>query len=104
MEGRLFGESSQTGLSTPSLQKVAELYNIKYMSVSNLNEMEDKIKELIAYKGPVIFEVITPSNQLLIPRVASKKLDDGKIISMPYDDMFPFLERDEYEQNIAMDF
>jgi acetolactate synthase-1/2/3 large subunit len=104
MEGRLFGESSKTGLSTPSIKKVAELYNIKYMLVSNLDEMEDKIKELIAYKGPVIFEVMTPSNQLLIPRVASKKLDDGKIISMPYDDMFPFLPRAEYEQNVAMDF
>lgn len=104
MEGRLFGESSETGLSTPSLKKVAELYNIKYMSISHLYEMEDKIKELISYKGAVILEVMTPSNQLLIPRVASKKLDDGKIISMPYDDMFPFLEREEYEKNITMDF
>jgi acetolactate synthase-1/2/3 large subunit len=74
------------------------------MSISNLDEMENKIKELIAYKGPVIFEVMTPSNQLLIPRVASKKLDDGKIISMPYDDMFPFLPREEYEKNIHVDF
>ncbi|MDP3588633.1 MAG: thiamine pyrophosphate-binding protein [Sulfuricurvum sp.] len=104
MEGRLFGESSGTGVSTPPMKKVAELYNIKYMSVSNFDEMEDKIKELIAYDGAVIFEVITPSNQLLIPRVASKKLDDGKIISMPFDDMFPFLPRDEYEKNIQMDF
>jgi acetolactate synthase I/II/III large subunit len=104
MEGRLFGESSATGLSTPSLKKVADLYNIKYMSISNLDEMETKIKELIAYQGAVVFEVMTPSNQLIIPRVASKKLDDGKIISMPYDDMFPFLPREEYEKNIKIDF
>lgn len=103
MEGRLIGESRETGLSTPPMEKVADLYNIKYMSVSNLDEMEEKIEELIAYEGAVIFEVMTPSNQLLIPRVASKKLDDGKIVSMPFDDMFPFLPRDEYEKNIQMD-
>lgn len=104
MEGRLFGESNDTGVSTPPMKKVAELYNIKYLSVSNLDEMEDKIKELIAYNEAVIFEVMTPSNQLLIPRVASKKLDDGKMISMPFDDMFPFLPRDEYIKNIQIDF
>lgn len=104
MEGRLFGESSETGVATPSMKKVADLYSIKYMSVSNLDEMENAIKELIAYNGAVIFEVMTPTNQLLIPRVASKKLDDGKIISMPFDDMFPFLPREEYEKNIQVDF
>lgn len=103
MEGRLIGESSATGLSTPSMEKVAALYGIKYIGVSNIGEMNEKIKELIAYKGPVVFEVMTPTNQLLIPRVASKKLDDGKMISMPYDDMFPFLPREEYEENTRME-
>ncbi|AOO65986.1 thiamine pyrophosphate-binding protein [Sulfurospirillum halorespirans] len=104
MEGRLIGESSATGVSTPSMEKVATLYGIKYIGVSNIGEMNEKIKELIAYNGPVIFEVMTPTNQLLIPRVASKKLDDGKMVSMPYDDMFPFLPRSEYEENINMEF
>jgi len=104
MDGRLIGESSTTGLSTPSMEKVATLYGIKYIGVSNIGEMNEKIKELIAYKGPVIFEVMTPTNQLLIPRVASKKLDNGKMISMPYDDMFPFLSREEYEENIKTEF
>ena len=55
--------------------------------------------ELIAYQGAVICEIMTPPNQLLIPRVASKKLDDGTMVSMPYDDMFPFLPREEYLEN-----
>lgn len=103
MEGRLIGESSATGLSTPSMEKVANLYGIKYLRISTIDEMNEKIEELIAYQGPVIFEVMTPTNQLLIPRVASKKLDDGKMVSMPYDDMFPFLPREEYEENTRME-
>jgi acetolactate synthase-1/2/3 large subunit len=47
----------------------------------------------------MICEVISPSDQILIPRVASKSLEDGSMISMPFDDMFPFLPRDEYLEN-----
>ncbi|MFV0481247.1 MAG: thiamine pyrophosphate-binding protein [Campylobacteraceae bacterium] len=99
MDGRLIGESESTGVSTPKMKDVASLYKIKYISVKNINEMQEKIDELINYDGPVIFEVFTPRNQLLIPRVSSKKLDNGKIVSMPYDDMFPFLSREEYNYN-----
>ncbi|KIM09165.1 MAG: hypothetical protein KU28_00545 [Sulfurovum sp. PC08-66] len=102
-DGRLIGESPSTGVGIPSMKKVAELYDIKFISVATLTDLDAKLAELIDYKGPVIFEVMTPTNQLLIPRVASKKLDDGKMISMPFDDMFPFLPRDEYEANIKMD-
>ncbi|MBE3022570.1 thiamine pyrophosphate-binding protein [Campylobacter sp. 7477a] len=98
-ENRLIGESDKNGVSFPSMEKVAELYGIKYLSIKNNQELDEKICELISYNGPMICEVFTGREQLLIPRVASKKEDDGKIVSMPYDDMFPFLSRDEYCEN-----
>lgn len=101
-ESRLIGESDQNGVSFPNMKKVADLYNIKYMSIQTMQELHSKIDELIAYDGPMICEIFTPREQLLIPRVASKKLDSGQIVSMPYDDMFPFLERGEYETNKKM--
>ena len=101
-DGRMIGESSKNGVGLPSMKKVANLYDIKYMSINLTADLASKIDELIAYKGPMICEVFTPREQLLIPRVASKKLDSGKIVSMPYDDMFPFLDRDEYETNKRM--
>lgn len=101
-ENRLIGESNKNGVGFPSMEKVADLYGIKYLSIKTMEELHSKIDELIAYKGPMICELFTPREQLLIPRVASKKLDSGKIVSMPYDDMFPFLDRDEYEANKKM--
>ena len=47
----------------------------------------------------MICDVLTPPDQPLIPRVASQKMPDGKMVSMPYDDMYPFLPRGEYEEN-----
>ena len=98
-DGRLIGADSETGVSFPDLEKIAWAYGIKFIRISEIGELDEKLDELLKYQGAVICEVITPQNQLLIPRVASKKMDDGTMVSMPYDDMFPFLPREEYQQN-----
>lgn len=97
--GRLMGESAATGVSFPDLKKIAAAYGITYLRISKNSELRNKLKTLRAMRGPVICEVINPPEQLLIPRVASKKLENGKMASMPYDDMFPFLPREEYAAN-----
>lgn len=103
MEGRFLGEGRDSGISFPELRKVADTYGMKYMKIDSINGLDWKLDELKEYKEPIICEVITPSNQLLIPRVSSKKMDDGTMVSMPYDDMFPFLPRDEYMSNCILD-
>jgi acetolactate synthase-1/2/3 large subunit len=101
--GRLMGEGSESGVSFPDMKKIADAYGIQFIRISSLNEIEDKLTELINYVGPVICEVMTPANQVLMPRVSSRKLDDGTMMSMPYDDMFPFLSREEYLGNCIRD-
>ena len=98
-DGRLIGTDVDTGVSFPDMAKIADAYGIKFMRVNRLAELDAAFDELLAYRGPVVFEIMTPRNQLLIPRVSSKKSEDGTMISMPYDDMFPFLPRDEYKAN-----
>ena len=100
-EGRLIGEGPETGVSFPDLEKVADTYGLHFIRISSLDEFDAKTDELLSHDGPVICEVITPSWQLLVPRVASRQLEDGTMMSMPYDDMFPFLDRDEYAKATA---
>lgn len=103
MDGRLIGEGSETGVSFPDFRELAQLYGMGYIRIGSGDELEAGIERLIAEEGPLICEVITPAWQLLVPRVASKQLEDGTMMSMPYDDMFPFLPRDEYEENHVRD-
>lgn len=103
MDGRLIGESAATGVSFPDLEKIAAAYGIPFVRISALDELDAKLDGVIQHVGPMICEIMTPANQLLIPRVASKALADGSMVSMPYDDMFPFLPREEYEQNCVHD-
>lgn len=97
--GRHIGTDKDTGVSFPNLEKVATAYGLKYLRLTHSNHWVSKINQIFTEPGPMICEVISPSDQLLIPRVASKSLEDGSMISMPYDDMFPFLPRDEYREN-----
>lgn len=97
--GRLLGEGPETGVSFPDPEKLCWAYGLKYVSIESLQDMETKIQEVLEHPGPVWCNIKTPAFQLLCPRVASEKLADGTMRSKPYDDMFPFLPREEYEAN-----
>ena len=95
-EGRHIGTDKDTGVSFPDLSKLASAYGMKYMRIESTEGLESSIMPIFTEEGPMICEVMNPPNQILIPRIASKKMDDGSMMSMPYDDMFPFLSREEY--------
>lgn len=102
MDDRFLGESPESGVWCPDTLKVAEAYGLKGVRIESVDEVEEKIKEVLNYEGPVICDVMTPEWQLLIPRVASEKLPDGTMISKPYEDMFPFLDREEFEREMIV--
>ena len=96
---RFIGSNEASGLSLPSIAKVANAYGIKFMRMSSVSELHSQIDKLITSTGPLICEIMMPENQKIIPRVMSEKLADGTMRSMPFDDMYPFLPRDEYHMN-----
>ncbi len=101
-EGRMIGESPASGVWCPDALKIAEVYGIKGVRISSVDEVDAKIQEVLDYAGPVICDVMTPEWQLLIPRVTSEKGPDGKMISNPYENMFPFLSKEELDSNMIV--
>ena len=51
---------------------------------------------------PVICEVICQKQQQILPTLASMKTDDGKIISKPLEDMYPYMDREEFYDNMIV--
>ena len=101
MENRFIGEGPKSGVWCPDSMKIADAYGIKGVRISSVDEIDEKIKEVLNYEGPVICDVMTQEWQLLIPRVSSEKLKDGTFVSRDYEDMFPFLSREEFLSNIV---
>lgn len=92
--GRRIGEGPETGVGIPSLRAVAEAFGIPYMRVESIDFVSLIDSD---NPGPLLVEVMTPPEHSVEPRVASKSVD-GKMVSCAYDDMWPFLDRDEYEE------
>lgn len=93
----LVGVCKESGISFPATEKIAYAYGLDYMAIHILDDLE-KIPQFLERKKPGICEVFVNENQNFEPKISSKVLEDGTIISPEIDDMFPFLPRDEYEE------
>lgn len=95
----LVGVCDGNGLSFPDMSKIASAYGIRFSRISSIDDISTKIEELLANDGPAICEVVVDSKQNFEPKLSSKILSDGTIVSPIIDDMYPFLTREEYAQN-----
>ena len=101
--GRFVGAESGSGVSCPDIVKVAQAYGLKTERIANTGELNSKLDAVLKTSGPLVCEIVMSENQLLIPRVSSLKKPDGSIISKPLEDLYPFLERKEFEENMLVD-
>lgn len=101
--GRYVGSDPSSGLSCPDIVKLATAYGIKSERISTQEELRQRLDAILAEPGPYICEIIMPAEQPLIPRVSSLKLPDSRIVSKPIEDLYPFLDRKEFLENMIID-
>ena len=102
-EERYIGESSKSGISFPDTVKIAEAYGIKAFRINQPSQIADVLNLILDYDGPVVCDVIVPREQEIVPTVASRINDDGTMSSRPLEDMYPILDREEYQNNMFID-
>jgi len=100
--GRYTGSDEKSGLSCPDIIKVAKAYGIKAERIRNHTELHARIDKALLEPGPYICEIMMSGEQPLIPRTASVKRPDGSIISKPLEDLYPFLDREEFLKNMIV--
>ena len=97
----LVGVGEESGdLSFPDLSRLAPAYGFPYDCILSSEELEEKINKALEMEGAVICEVFVTKYQKTEPKTSSKKLPDGRMISAPLEDMYPFLSREELEENM----
>lgn len=97
-ERELVGVCRESGISFPSFEKLAYAYDIPYVRISKVEDCGTKLEDALYGEGPIIIEAVVDEGQNFEPKLSSKVLPDGSLVSPPIDDMYPFLERDEYEK------
>ena len=96
------GSGVDSGVSVPDFVKVGEAFGLKTKRISNPKTMEEEIKEVLNSEGAILCEVMVEKEYAFLPKLSSKKLPDGTMVSPTLEDMFPFLDREEFEKNIII--
>lgn len=100
--GRFVGAEQSSGVTCPDIIKIATAYGLPNTRIANTEELNLKIDSVLQAPGPMVCEIIMEENQPLIPRVSSLKKPDGSIISKPIEDLYPFLRREEFLENMIV--
>lgn len=99
MKPPYIGIDEETGVGFPNWDKLAQAFDFAYYSVDNEPDVAEMVQKALATEGPVLCNVVVDPAQNFVPKLSSKVLEDGRIVSPSMDDMFPFLPREEYESN-----
>jgi acetolactate synthase-1/2/3 large subunit len=82
-------------LSFPEFEKIAKAFGYPYFSAHSNEEMTSVVDEVLSMDGPVFCEIFTDTKQVWEPKSATKRLEDGTLVSPPLEDLAPFLPREE---------
>ncbi len=96
----MIGVGPNDGVTFPDFVSLATGFGIDAIKIDSLADWEShRVNELMNSDGPAIIDVILDERQTFSPKLASRKLDDGTMVSPSLDDMAPFLSREELESN-----
>ena len=100
--GNFVGEGPESGVSFPDMGKIATAYGIPAFQIRTHEEMPRVIEQFLETDGPALCDVQMQPDQVFAPRVSSQRLPDGRMVSKPLEDMYPFLSTEELLSNMII--
>lgn len=100
--GEYIAADPSSGVTFPDIHKICAAYGIPSEKAQNHSELPEKIRHTLAIAGPALCEIMMAPNQPLLPKLASEVKPDGTMVSKPLEDMFPFLDRSEFMENMVI--
>ena len=93
------GCDSSTGQSLPNLVSVAQAYGLATDVIRDQVNLRDEVRRVLSHPGPIVCDVHVVRDEVRMPRQVSAQKPDGSFESTPLEDLWPFLDRDEFLAN-----
>ena len=90
-------------LEFPDMEKIAYAYGYPYFRCESNDKLPETIRRALAQEGAVICEIVVSTDQNFEPKSATKRLEDGTLVSPPLEDLAPFLDRDTFRKEMIID-
>ena len=100
--GHLVGCDKSSGLSLPDTLSVANAYSVATAKLKSHKALRQNIRKILESSGPIVCEVMVDPDQPIAPRASSAVKPDGTMVSKPLEDLWPFLEREEFLDNMII--
>ena len=101
--GANIGCSPETGVSIPDYRKLARAYGLKTAIIEDQSDLRAAVRKVLRSRGPVVCDVHIIPDEIRAPRVTSIQRADGSFLSKPLEDLWPFLDRDEFARNMIVE-
>jgi acetolactate synthase-1/2/3 large subunit len=102
-----FGEPTigcdrRTGQSLPDIRRVAEAYGLATDVIADQSDLRSELRRVLNHPGPVVCDVHMILDEVRAPRLSSVQRADGSFVSKPLEDLWPFLDREEFYSNMLI--
>jgi acetolactate synthase-1/2/3 large subunit len=96
------GCDSRTGQTLPDVRRVAEAYGLRTEIIEDQTNLRAAVRHVLSRPGPVVCDVRLLPEEARQPRLSAFQRPDGSLVSKPLEDLWPYLQRDEFQANMLI--
>jgi acetolactate synthase-1/2/3 large subunit len=101
--GEEVGAGPRSGVVMPNFSALSAAFGLPYRRIVGHDDLSARISEFLAIEGAAFCEVMLDAHQPFAPKLASRQLPDGTIVSPDLEDLAPFLSKEELASNMIAD-
>jgi acetolactate synthase-1/2/3 large subunit len=92
----------KSGLTFPSIKEFAKACSAKYKKIGSHKTLKKQTEDILAKTGTYVCELIMASGQVTQPKVSSRQNEHGQMVTMPMEDLWPFLDREKLKKELEL--
>jgi acetolactate synthase-1/2/3 large subunit len=96
------GCGPDSGVTFPDFEKIAVAFGFAFRRTSDHSDIAAAIADTLNADGPAICEIMVDKEQNFAPKLSSRRLENGAMVTAPLEDLAPFLPREEFESNMLI--
>lgn len=86
---RYSGSTIESGISFPNFEDVAKTFGMNFYRANNLESLNSNLVDKLKDNESLLVEIVMSPDQKYLPRLATKKLENGTLVSPPLEDLDP---------------
>ena len=94
------GSDEDSGISFPDFVKVAEAHGIPAIRLDSHQNLKENIQKFLEQEGMGVCDLILDNEQEQCPKAINRRKPDGTTEPTIFEDMYPFLSKEEIESNM----